>query len=240
MVGLRFLVPSIGVRIPVRQHEWYNGYMYIQKLGHCCLLITIDNTRILTDPGAFTVEAHKDVKDIDIILITHEHADHLHVESLGKVVANNPDATVITNSAVGNILKEKNIEHQVLEGTGTDTIKNILLEAFDARHEELFGELGQVQNTGYFIGNKLFYPGDAFCNPQKPVEILALPVAGPWCKITDAINYALALKPTHAFPVHDGMLQTDKVGGSHLWPKTVLSDNNINFVPMLSGDEHTF
>ena len=48
--------------------------------------------------------------------------------------------------------------------------------------------------TGYMINN-LCYPGDAFTNPNMPIDILALPVAGPWMRIKDAINYALTLKP---------------------------------------------
>lgn len=34
--------------------------------------------------------------------------------------------------------------------------------------------LDPVQNTGYFINDKLFYPGDALTNPNKEIEILAL------------------------------------------------------------------
>ena len=63
-----------------------------------------------------------------------------------------------------------------------------------------------MQNTGYFVDDTFFFPGDAYTVPNKPVEILALPVAGPWCKIAETIRYALAVKPTVAFPVHDATL----------------------------------
>lgn len=214
--------------------------MNIKKIGHCCLLIKTENITILTDPGAFTVESHKDVKDIDLILITHEHADHLHVESLQQILSNNPEAKVVTNSSVGELIAGQGIEYEVLEGKNTKEFLNTIIEAHNAKHEEIFEEIGQVQNTGYFIDNKLFYPGDAYCDPEKDVDVLALPVAGPWCKIPDAIKYALRLKPKKAFPVHDGMLQGDKIGGSHAIPNKVLNENGIEFIPMVNGDEKEF
>lgn len=213
--------------------------MKIKKIGHCCLFIQTEKLNILTDPGAFSVEQN-DITGIDIVLITHEHADHLHTDSLKSILENNPDAKVITNSGVGKVLDELDIKYEILEGKDISEIEGLPLEAFDCKHEEIFDEIGQVQNTGYFIDNKLFYPGDAYCNPNKSVDILALPVAGPWCKIPDAIRYALEVKPKKAFPVHDGMLQGDKIGGSHAIPNKVLNDNGIEFIPMINGDEKEF
>ncbi|MFO0718931.1 MAG: MBL fold metallo-hydrolase [Candidatus Paceibacterota bacterium] len=125
----------------------------------------------------------------------------------------------------------------MVEGRANTDINGVTIEAFDGKHEEIFLEIGQVQNTGYFIDNTLFYPGDSFHNPEKPVDILALPVAGPWCKISDAIRYALAVKPKKAFPVHDGILQKDRIGSSHKVPEKVLAENGIEFVIMNEGDE---
>lgn len=213
--------------------------MTIKKIGHCCLLIKLDTLTILTDPGAFS-SGQDVVTGIDLILITHEHADHFHADSLRKVLVNNPQAKVIANKGVGNKLGEMNIPYTVLEGRDTSEVSGVLIEAFDCKHEEIFGELGQVQNTGYFIDGKLFYPGDSFCDPEKPIDVLALPVAGPWCKVPDAIRYALSVRPRKAFPVHDGMLQTDKIGSFHKIPEKVLSENGIEFVIMNDGDERDF
>ncbi len=213
--------------------------MKIKKIGHCCLFIQTENINILTDPGSFS-EGQNDIKKIDVVLITHEHADHLHVESLKKVLENNPNVLVLTNSGVGKILEEEGIGFQILEGRNIIEIKNVLLEAFDSKHEEIFEEIGQVQNTGYFIDKKLFYPGDSYSNPGKEVDVLALPVAGPWCKISDSIRYALSLKPKKVFPVHDGQLLEDRIGGSHKIPEKVLSENGIEFISIKAGEEKIF
>ena len=50
--------------------------MKIKKIGHCCLLIKLDNLTILTDPGAFSTSQNK-VTGIEIF---SHHADlHLFV-----------------------------------------------------------------------------------------------------------------------------------------------------------------
>jgi L-ascorbate metabolism protein UlaG (beta-lactamase superfamily) len=213
--------------------------MKIKKIGHCCLLIQTNNVTILTDPGAFSTNQNS-ITGIDIVLITHEHADHLHTDSLKEVLKNNPEAKVITNSGVGKKLDEVGIQFEILEGRDQAEVENISIEAFDGKHEEIFEEVGQVQNTGYFIDYKLFYPGDSFHNPEKPVDVLALPVAGPWCRIPDAIRYVLSVKPKKAFPVHDGMLQVERIGGAHKIPENVLSENGIEFIVMNEGDEKEF
>jgi L-ascorbate metabolism protein UlaG (beta-lactamase superfamily) len=93
-----------------------------------------------------------------------------------------------------------------------------------------------VLNTAYFFDDKLFYPGDAFLDPEREVEILALPVAGPWMKIREAIEYALKIKPKNVFPVHDGMLQAGKFGPVHVLTEKILMANGINFKPLNEGE----
>jgi len=209
--------------------------MKITKLGHCCLLIEYKNKKILTDPGAWSNEQNN-IFGIDLLLITHEHADHLHLESLEIVLKNNPNAKIITNNSVGKILAEKNIPFEIVIESEESLFESIKIEGFGSKHEEIFEDLGQVENTGYFIDDKLFYPGDAFTNPNKKVEILALPVVAPWATFKKAMQYALELKPTIAFPVHDGMLLSDRVGPIYRFPPQILESENIKFIPLKEGE----
>lgn len=179
--------------------------MTITKYGHCCLLIEVAGKRILTDPGRFST-AQNELTNIDLILITHEHSDHFHTESVHAILANNPNAKIITNTSVGKLLAELGVTYEVVEGRDSAESNGVSIEAFDGEHVEIVKDYGLVQNTGYFINNELFYPGDAYTEPGKPVRVLALPIAGPWCKVSDAISYALAVAPEHAFPVHDATL----------------------------------
>lgn len=208
--------------------------MIITKLGHCCLHIEVDGKRILTDPGMFTADQHVRA-DIDLIIITHEHADHVHVESLRALVTANPACQVVTNSAVGKLLDEAGIAYTILEGTEIAEVAGIALAAHDAPHAEIYEQFGQVQNTGYFIAKRLFYPGDAYAVPAEPVEILALPVAGPWACVKDVAAYALTVKPEHAFPVHDAVLSEAGIGFTHGTIGTILNQHQIDFHPLKAG-----
>ena len=51
--------------------------MKITKIGHCCLVLEEESIKILTDPGSFTIEGQEQITDLDVVLITHEHQDHL-------------------------------------------------------------------------------------------------------------------------------------------------------------------
>ena len=208
--------------------------MKITKLGHCCLLIEENSLRILTDPGNYTVEQQSAVQGIDIVLITHEHQDHIHIDSLKTVLVNNPNATVVTNTAVAVLLDRAGIQYRLMKDKEVIETKKVLVEAFEAEHAEIYRTLPRVLNTGFFIADKLFYPGDALINPRKPVEVLALPVAGPWIKISEAIDYALEIKPKHAFPVHDGGLKLP--GIAHRVPSAELPEHNINFQIIADGE----
>lgn len=213
--------------------------MKITKFGQCCLLIEIAGKRILTDPGRFTKDQNE-LRDIDLVLITHEHADHFHIESLKVILEHNPEAQVITNSGVGKLLEEARIAYTVVEGRATASPAGITLDAYDGPHAEIFEEFGQVQNTGYFIADTLFYPGDAYTNPERPVPVLALAVAGPWCKSTDAIRYALEVKPEKTFPVHDWLLNDDGIAVTYGVFETNLAKHNINFIRLGNGETGEF
>lgn len=227
--------------------------MKITKLGHCCLVVEITpllsqttvlslirenkTVRIMTDPGAWTTRQNEE-KGIDYIFITHEHQDHFHVESLKTVLKNNPQAKVVTNRAVGKLLDVETIPYEILEHGNEQNFGGVHVEGHGEKHATIYQDFGTVQNTGYFFANRFFYPGDAFFNPEKPVEILALPVAGPWMKMAEAIDYAKTLKPKVCFPVHDGFL---KFGGPfHLVPQKLLPPAGIPFEVIPDGGSREF
>lgn len=212
--------------------------MKIKKLGHCCLVIETNGKNIMTDPGFYTIEEQSNQIGIDLILITHEHTDHFHIESLKEIIKNNPNAKIITNEGVGKLLDEVEIKYEVLENKIATQILGVEVEAHDCKHEEIYKEFMQVQNTAYFIGERLFYPGDSFYNPGKPVEILALPVAGVWVRGKDATKYALEINPKICFPVHDGML--NYFGGSHKIPDLFLTEAGIVFKNFEENKEEEF
>lgn len=212
--------------------------MKITKYGHCCVLIEENGVRVLTDPGMFTSE-QDGVKGIDVIVITHEHRDHFHIDSVKRILDNNPAASVITNSAVDKLLREAGIQDAIIVEDGdTEDVRGFKIRGYGHQHAEIYKEYGKVMNTGYFIGERLYYPGDAFHNPMVPVEVLALPVTGPWCKSKDAIELAFEIGPKIAFPVHDGILNDNGLNVIHNGAIAVaLKERGIEFTPLPIGKE---
>lgn len=186
----------------------------------------------MTDPGAYST-LQNEAKGINYIFITHEHQDHFHLESLKIVLKNNPKAKIVTNKAVGKLLEAEKISYELLEHGDAKNFSGIHVEGCGEKHAVVYDNVGQVQNTGYFFADRFFYPGDAFFNPRKTVEILALPVAGPWLKISEAVDYAKEIKPKICFPVHDGMLKFNQP--TRNIPQKFLPPLGIEFVDILEG-----
>jgi L-ascorbate metabolism protein UlaG (beta-lactamase superfamily) len=230
--------------------------MKIKKFAQCCLVVEVGGRKILTDPGSYSTDQNSLI-GIDAVVITHEHGDHFHAESVRAIVKNNPAAVIIANSSVGKKLDELGITHVIVEGRDKMKVGEVMIEAFDWRHEEIFEERGQVQNTAYLITGgsagigatgvagaqqTFLLPGDAYCDPgaAAKVDILALPVAGPWCRIPDALRYAIKVKPRAAFPVHDGALKDGASGFLYQMVEQVLKDKEITFSMLAAGSESEF
>lgn len=210
--------------------------MKITKLGHCCLLIETKGKRILTDPGSYTVEAHSKIENIDYVLFTHEHQDHYHVESLKILLQKNPKVIIYSNTSVSELLEKESITHTRVAHGENISLGDVSVTGVGEKHAMMHKSIQLSSNLGFFIDERLWYPGDAFTNPERKVDILALPVSGPWMKISEAIDYALELKPKIVFPVHDGT----RFGSAHTLPARILPSAGINFVPMVEGDAKEF
>lgn len=210
--------------------------MNITKLGHCCLKIVYNNITFLTDPGSWT-EYPEDLFGIDYILITHEHGDHFHVPAVKDLMEKNPHAKIICNKSVGKLVTEAGFSFTEISDGMLFDLNGISLEGFGTRHGEIWNEIGQVENTGFFLDNKFFYPGDNFTNPNRAVDILAAPVAGPWMKFKDALAYILEIKPRVAVPVHDGMLTSGREGPLYLITPKVLEEHGISFSKLTIGEQ---
>ncbi len=213
--------------------------MKITKFGHCCLLIEVGELRILTDPGNYNTTPQ--VENLDVILITHEHQDHLHIDSLKEILKNSPQAKILSHQAVEEILTQEGISYQEMKDGEERVVKNIPIESCGTEHACIHTDLPKVQNTGFYINKSLFYPGDSFHNPQKNIEILALPVSAPWMRLEEAIEYAKVIHPKVVFPVHDGMLrQEHQLGPTRRIPTALLEPLGIKYVDMTEGSVETF
>jgi len=85
-------------------------------LGHATFLFNINGKRIITDPVFGNVTFVKrlqkfqfnpnELKNIDYILLSHDHADHFNRESIELVIKNNPGVTILTGLRTEELLKD--------------------------------------------------------------------------------------------------------------------------------------
>jgi L-ascorbate metabolism protein UlaG (beta-lactamase superfamily) len=215
--------------------------MKITKLGHCCLLVEENGVRLLTDPGSFTAGKHSVITGLDAVLFTHEHADHFHLQSLHTILQVNPKARVLCNPSVGALLSKEDIRHEVVGDGQSADVKDVTVEGHGATHAVVHSSLPAMENTGFFIARRLWYPGDALSvDPGTAPDILALPTAGPWMKLSEALDYALRLKARSAFPVHD-MIQSDLGRGIHARiAASILEPRGVRFFDIELEKEYEF
>jgi L-ascorbate metabolism protein UlaG (beta-lactamase superfamily) len=211
--------------------------MQVTKYGHCCLLIEIQGVRFLTDPGTFST-IPEICPRVDYVVITHEHADHVHVSSLKTLLQQMPETHVITNTAVGALLSAEHIPYIVHESGHTALYKGVTVTGYGDLHALVHASVPQVQNTGYLFDASLFYPGDAFTHPSVSIDVLALPTAGPWMKLSEALNYACEVRPGTVIPVHDGIYARPDMMNPLI--ERVLSAADIRFVQLPYGEVVTF
>jgi L-ascorbate metabolism protein UlaG (beta-lactamase superfamily) len=206
--------------------------MKFTKFGHSCLLVEEGSARILFDPGSYST-GFETLEQLDAILITHVHQDHCDIPRLQGLIVKNPGVRVITNPEVQTALQKEDIIAEVLaDGAHTD-VKGVLVEAFGTTHAEIYKTMPRNQNVGFMVGSRFFHPGDAFTVPSRPVEILGAPVAGPWMKISEGIDYIEAVKPKIAIAIHDGILK--RPGLVHFAPQNILPTFGIQFMVLEDG-----
>ena len=212
--------------------------MRIIKFGHACILVVVKGLKVLVDPGAYTQVP--EVAELDVILLTHEHQDHVLLSSVTTLIAAHPQVEIITHIGLNEVLKDVSCKVTYVTHEERVTRKGIVIQSLGEAHACIHPELPQVQNTGFMIDEYLYYPGDSFFVPEQKVSVLALPVAAPWLRLEEAITYARAVGAKTVFPVHDGMLKDECLGPTRRIPTMLLEKDGITFVDMMPNMSRDF
>ncbi|MEM1946322.1 MAG: MBL fold metallo-hydrolase [Candidatus Caldarchaeum sp.] len=189
----------------------YKG-LEITWLGHDSFLIKKDKT-IYIDPYKIAGGPMA-----DIVLITHDHFDHLSLDDLRKIVS---DKTTIVAAA--------NCEHELKKlGKGTVkyvspgdslTLDNVTVKAVPAYNVNKFREPGKVFHPKEYggvgfvvtVGDvSIYHAGDTDFIPemkQLKVDVALLPVSGTYVMTaSEAVEAANAINPAVAIPMHYGAI----------------------------------
>lgn len=209
--------------------------MKVSKFGHSCVLIEDMGARVMFDPGSYS-ELPDQAPNVDAVLITHRHFDHLNIDNLSLLMQANPHAKVVCNSEVASELVELKFPTQIVEQGQDLEINNLIIEAFGKDHAVIHPSLPVVMNTGYLVNKKIWHPGDSLLTLPKPVEILLLPVVAPWSKISETLDFVAASNPKVVIPIHDGFL---KFGGPfYNMVKQWCEDRSIIFYEQINYQDY--
>jgi L-ascorbate metabolism protein UlaG (beta-lactamase superfamily) len=211
--------------------------MRISKYIHSCLLVEDAGTRLLFDPGKFSfldgAVKPDSFQDLDAILLTHQHPDHMDDVSLKTIAANNPKAVILANAQIQKRLAEAGLEVEVFE-SGSRQVGGCTLEAIVAAHAELLNA-ERPSNVAYVVNGRLLHPGDSFdhsMDVRKGIELLALPLMAPWNTELAVAEFALRLAPKTAFPIHDGYAKDFFLDSRYANFTDYLKKHGIEFVPL--------
>jgi L-ascorbate metabolism protein UlaG (beta-lactamase superfamily) len=182
--------------------------MKITKYLHSCLVFEQDGHKLLFDPGKFSFAEGRVIPqmfaDVDSIIITHIHPDHLDTENLKKIVELSK-ATVYTNTEVGEAIAKEGLPYSLIE-QGTYQIGPFKLDAFPVQHEPLL-DSPTPQMTGFLINDKVLHPVDSMetrLTEYTDIELLIMVTMAPFANELRIAGFADRVRPKQIMPVHDG------------------------------------
>lgn len=178
----------------------HNGVMKITRHIHACVEIEHEGFRIVIDPGGFG--APNDLVTAQAVLITHDHPDHLDTDALLKALKQNPELQVYAPVSVA---EELPINPRVVAHGDTFELGGLQVEVLGARHALNVRALPVSENIGYLFDGRVLHPGDAF-HPRADLDLVLLPVNGPWVKMLDVEEWLVAYPPERFIGIHDGIV----------------------------------
>lgn len=182
--------------------------MRITHLGHSCLLIEAAGTRVLIDPGAFS-DAWHGVTDLDGVLITHQHPDHLDPDHVPTLLDANPDALVRTADDVADTVQLDRAQ-AVVPGAKF-AIGKLQVQVVGGDHAVIHHDIPSIHNVGYILTHPeeptIFHPGDSLDAAPAAVDVLALPIMAPWSAMKEQVEFLRRFDDLQmVVPIHDELL----------------------------------
>ena len=185
--------------------------MQLTHLGHAAVLVEIADRRILIDPGNISSAWHG-LTDLDAVLVTHQHPDHVDPEHVPALLAANPDALVWVEPQVLAKVDLGAASHRV-HGLAADSsveLGAVRLSALGGLHAIIHRDIPQIGNVGLVVESegepRFFHPGDSLASCPQGIDVVAVPGYGPWAAMKETIDFAREVGAPEGFIIHDGLL----------------------------------
>lgn len=187
----------------------------ITFIKHGSLMLSYNGKYIQIDPVSQYAD-YQSFPKADVILITHEHADHLDLQAI-QAVSKNQTEVLINESGYkklekGNILKN---------GDETFILGDVKVEAVPAYNTTAGREMyhPRHRDNGYvltFDGLRIYVAGDTEDIPElkelKEIDVAFLPVNQPYTMTVDqAARAARMFSPKVLYPYHYGSTAIDEL-----------------------------
>lgn len=213
---------------------WYNEVMGIRKYLHSCICLENQGKRLLIDPGLFSFVEGKlspeRIGAVDAILLTHRHNDHYHPDAL-KAFAQMRKTRIVADEETGALLAKEGIKAETIGAGETKAVEGFTVKAFRAEHGPIPAEL--PLNLAYLVNENFLHPGDSFAVSAMEFRgTLALPIAGPWALLVEALAFAKKLKPARVIPVHDAIVKEFFLTRMYEICAKRLAESKIEFHPL--------
>ena len=112
-------------------------------------------------------------------------------------------------------------------------IGEVIARMTGGRHAVIHPEIPVVDNVAYVLDSqagagRFMHPGDSLYIPAERVDVLALPSAAPWMKLSESVDYLRAMAPRVAVPIHQALL-SDAGTGIHYGRLSDMKDAATEF-----------
>lgn len=185
--------------------------MRTTHFGHACVLLETGSARLLVDPGSFS-HGFEGLRDLTAVLITHQHPDHLDLDRLSPLLAANPGADLVADGASTTKLGEQGHTATAVHPGDSLGLDGAAINVVGGEHAVIHPDIPVIPNIGYLVDHGAFYhPGDSFHVPEQPVDVLGLPTAAPWLKVSEAVDFFRAVAPRVAVPIHEAVLSVPEL-----------------------------
>jgi L-ascorbate metabolism protein UlaG (beta-lactamase superfamily) len=187
----------------------------VRFFGHSFFRLSFGSKNVLVDPfmgrtngnvDFSCLEAPKvkdsDLKDIDVVLVSHEHFDHFDPDLVKQIVLENNACLVCHESMLSKLDLPKRLTHPISANEKV-SVRGVEVQAVDVHHPKAFYPMGFLVSGN---GKTVFHAGDTDLlddfNKIK-ADIALLPIGGyETMDCVDAVRATKAMKPTVAIPMH--------------------------------------
>lgn len=182
--------------------------MKLTKYTHSCVRLENEGKVLVLDPGGFS-EVETALDGADYIFVTHVHPDHFDTERVAAFLKENKSVPVYAPQAVIDAVLEAVPDAQAHVADAKETIEldGFTAKTFGGQHALIHPLVKTIDNVGFLINDDVFHPGDSFTVPHGiQAKTLLAPIHEPWNKMSEVIDFCIAVGAPTVYPIHDSLL----------------------------------